>query len=336
MSSAEQSAKGGPLIAFGSVPKVSVAMHTYNHERFIAQAIESVLMQRTGFTYELVIGEDCSPDRTREIVLNYRERYPDKIHLLLSEKNLGPGGNFVQTVRACRGEYIAILDGDDYWTSSEKLQRQIDFLDDHPECSICIHGVKSLYEDGHFDYAYPPEKKVIYTLEDLLLGNFINSCSAVFRRNLFGDFPSWYLDRRVIGDWELHVLNAHHGDIGYIDEFMGVYRIHRGGKFTGIDLIQKTTYRIEAAKFLNAQLNYRFDKILKRNISNHYLGLVNPCLINGDRGRARQCLLKALVFAPPYRILRWRKLVKLFFKAYFPLLVPFVVDWRDKLVDRHT
>ena len=96
--------------------KVSVAMITYNHERFIAQAIESVLMQQTDFAVELVIGEDCSTDKTRAIVCAYGERYPERIRLLLPERNQGMIPNFVATMNACQGQYIALLEGDDYWT----------------------------------------------------------------------------------------------------------------------------------------------------------------------------------------------------------------------------
>ena len=104
--------------------KVSVCMITYNHERFIAQAVESALMQETDFDYEIVIGEDCSTDGTRQVLLDLHDRHPDRIRLLLREKNIGASHNFVGTLEACRGEYVAFLDGDDYWTCPNKLQKQ--------------------------------------------------------------------------------------------------------------------------------------------------------------------------------------------------------------------
>src|SRR5687768_16687744 len=112
--------------------KVSVAMITYNHEAFVAQAIESVLMQKTDFDFELVIGEDCSTDKTREIVNGYKSKYGERIRVLLPAKNLGINRNLKQTLLACQGRYIALLEGDDYWTSSLKLQKQVNFLDTHP------------------------------------------------------------------------------------------------------------------------------------------------------------------------------------------------------------
>ena len=122
--------------------KVSVLTITYNHEKYIAQAIESVLIQEVNFDYELVIGEDCSTDKTREIVIDYQRKYPHKIRLLLNEKNLGMHRNFAQTYHACRGQYIAVLEGDDFWTSPHKLQKQVDFLDNNPDFAICFHNMQ--------------------------------------------------------------------------------------------------------------------------------------------------------------------------------------------------
>ena len=122
-----------------ATPKVSVATRTYRDEAFIGDAIEGVLMQEVDFPVEMVIGEDCSPDRSRDIILGYMERYPGFIQLSDYGQNLGAGQNFQTTVGRCRGEYIALLDGDDYWTSPHKLQKQVDFMEDHSEFSMCFH-----------------------------------------------------------------------------------------------------------------------------------------------------------------------------------------------------
>src|ERR1700745_2179124 len=112
--------------------KLSVMMITYNHEQFIAQAIESVLMQKVNFDFEIVIGEDCSTDGTRAIVLDFQHRYPGRIALILRPRNIGPMWTKESTLAACRGQYLSILEGDDYWTSTDKIQKQVDFLDSHP------------------------------------------------------------------------------------------------------------------------------------------------------------------------------------------------------------
>src|ERR1700676_449892 len=116
--------------------KLSVMMITYNHERYIAQAIESILAQKVNFDYELVIGEDCSTDGTRAVILDFHRRYPSRIVPLLRERNLGGPRNFLGTLAACRGKYLALLEGDDYWICTDKLQRQVDFLEANPAWAI--------------------------------------------------------------------------------------------------------------------------------------------------------------------------------------------------------
>src|SRR6266702_1500393 len=124
--------------------KLSVLMITYNHEKYIAQALDSVLMQEVDSNYEIVIGEDCSTDNTRKIVLDYQRKYPNKIRALLPDKNLGMLWNFVATYEACQGKYVAILEGDDYWSSPVKLQKQVDFLDKNTGCVVCCHAAQVL------------------------------------------------------------------------------------------------------------------------------------------------------------------------------------------------
>src|SRR5256885_7265379 len=170
--------------------KVSVLVTTYNHERYVAQALDSVLMQKTDFEYEINIGEDCSIDRTRSIALDFQRRNPGKIRLLLPAENLGNGANriFARSFELARGKYIAILDGDDYWTSPVKLQKQVDFLDAHPECALCFHNATVIHADGNqapWNWT-PDDQKEISTLEDIWLGNFIATCSTMFREGHIG------------------------------------------------------------------------------------------------------------------------------------------------------
>ena len=254
--------------------KVSVTLVTFNHEKFITQAIESILLQEVNFDYEIIIGEDFSRDSTREIVIAYQKKYPDKIRLILPEKNLGCYGQkiFVQTLQACRGEYIALLDGDDYWTFPDKLQQQVDYLDNHPECAICFHDVTTIFEDRaeaprrYNDY----EPSQFSELENILKSNFIPTCSTLYRRDLFGEFPDWYYDT-VCGDWVLHVLNARYGKIGYINQSMGVYRVHKNGLFSGMKKIQQLKEAIKCYELLNEYLNFEYNQIIKSEQIYRYL-----------------------------------------------------------------
>ena len=117
--------------------KLSVVMTTYNHERYIAEAIESVLRQQTSFGIEIVVGEDCSTDRTLNIVQSYATMYPEAIRIISSESNVGWRNNYRRTIEAARGRYIALLDGDDYFTHRKKLQMQVDLLEAHPDVGMC-------------------------------------------------------------------------------------------------------------------------------------------------------------------------------------------------------
>jgi glycosyltransferase involved in cell wall biosynthesis len=233
--------------------KVSVLMITYNHERFIAQALDSVLMQQVDFGYEIVIGEDCSTDATRAILLDYKKKYPDIIRVLLPEKNLGMLGNFAATLDECRGDYIALLDGDDYWTSPDKLQRQVDYLDHHPECSACFHNALVVHDDApERDHLFhePPLQKPFYDLQDIVSSHFIPVCSTVFRARLFSSFPEWYAGMPM-QDWPLHILNAEHGTYGYIDDVMAAYRVHGGSAWSvrsRLAVLDKTIYACHTVK----------------------------------------------------------------------------------------
>ena len=128
--------------------KVSALILTYNHERFIGQAIEGFLTQKTDFPSELVIAEDCSTDGTRDVIRRYWEKYPDRIRVLLNRHNIGAGPTITRAYHACRGQYVAVVEGDDYWTSPDKLQRQADLLDRHPEYAMCFHSVQMVWDDG--------------------------------------------------------------------------------------------------------------------------------------------------------------------------------------------
>ncbi len=129
--------------------KLSVIFITYNHEKYVEEALRSVCEQETDFAYEIVVGEDCSTDSTREILKKVAAEYPDKVRLLFREKNFGrPTLNVYNTTMECKGEYLAYLEGDDMWLDKHKLQEQVDFLDQHPEYIGCTHGCVMIDEDG--------------------------------------------------------------------------------------------------------------------------------------------------------------------------------------------
>lgn len=239
--------------------KVSVSMITYNHERFIAQALDSALMQQVDFDYEIVVGEDCSTDATREILLAYQEKFPERIRLLLPEKNLGMMRNFAETIKACRGEYIALLEGDDYWTSPDKLQKQVDFLEVNKDCVAAFHNVEIVHEEDSEKNSlfYENKMKKKYKRNDFASGNFVQTCSVVFRSQAFSCFPSWYT-AMPMGDWPLHIINSEHGSYGYIDEVMAAYRVHCDGVWSCVDRKKILERSIIAANIMKCKFDRKF------------------------------------------------------------------------------
>lgn len=263
-------------------------MITYNHEKFIAQALESALMQKVSFEYEIVVGEDCSTDNTRQILIDYQSKYPEKIRLLLPEKNLGAINNFVATFQECRGDYIAIIEGDDYWTYPGKLQKQVEFLEDHPESSACFHNVNICDEDGVTkDRPFLPSTlKSFFTLEDIVLDFFIPTCSVVFRNKLFKTFPNWYYSMPV-GDWPLHILNAEHGNFGYIDEVFACYRVHENSMWSTRNSLDVKLKTIFAKNVINRHLKFKFKKKIQTDLAKSYY-VVTQILIK-DRNWKGAC-----------------------------------------------
>jgi glycosyltransferase involved in cell wall biosynthesis len=283
--------------------KLSVALITYNQEAYIAQAIESALMQRTNFEFEIVIGEDCSTDGTRAIIQSYVAQYPDQIRPLLHERNLGLYGknNFVATFGACQGQYVALLEGDDYWTDPLKLQKQVSFLDSHPECTICFHAASRQYEDNAMSpkLLQPPGRKDVYSLKDLLLNNFMITHTVVFRNGLVDKFPSWYY-QIMLGDWPLHVFNARFGLIGYIDECMAVYRVHDAGIFSGASQFRRWEAIIQFYEHVGLTLDPIYDKHIQAGLSTVYLSQAVYWLENGNLVKAKSCALQSIRIAPPF------------------------------------
>ncbi len=217
-------------------PTVSVVLRTYDHARFIAQAIESVLIQQTSFPFELVIGEDCSTDGTREIVEEYAERNPETIRTVLPEHNLGHGEIFRLALEATRGEFIAYLDGDDYWTSPLKLAEQVAFLEENGDCACCFHDVSLIYDDAGLPSGTvsPELGEERFTLEQIVMECFVPAPAMMFRREVAEALPDWIFESAWI-DWMIHIRAAQIGPLGYLPKPLAAYRVHSGGMFSGLD-----------------------------------------------------------------------------------------------------
>lgn len=296
-------------------------MITYNQEKFIAQAVDSVLMQETDFDFEIVIGEDCSADATPDILKQYQQKHPKRIRLLLRKANLGVHRNFVDALAASQGQYAAALEGDDYWTSPHKLQEQVNFLDSHPECAICFHDATKFYEDGSREPAAycPADQKEISTVEDLLVKNFIPFCTVMFRQRLFAPFPDWYYDLSM-GDWPLHILNAEHGNIGYINEVMAAYRIHEQGVWSRLDKIQMLQGFIKLFEQLKAHLDARYRRQIRTTLANYCYDLAVQYENNGDLPNAKAYATRAFTERPFNARTSERQLFRMLLRLHAPAL----------------
>jgi glycosyltransferase involved in cell wall biosynthesis len=226
---------------------VSVVVTTYNHNEFIKLCLDSILMQATTFPFEIILGEDESTDRTREICKEYAAKYPEKIKLFLrSRKDViyisgNPTGrfNFIENLKACKGKYIALCEGDDYWTDPLKLQKQVDFLEANPDYGICFHPIK-VYDQFNQDLIEDIiTRKVCETtdIKELAKGNFIHTPSIMLRNDF--TIPAWFV-ASPIGDWTLYMIAIKNKKIKKLNDFMAVYRLHSNSIWS-----QKTTeYRI--------------------------------------------------------------------------------------------
>ena len=263
-------------------PKVSVQVIAYNQAQFIAQALDSVLSQNATFEWEIVIGDDLSTDGTREILKSYASQHPERIRLLLHPRRLGPHklglegkNNLLATYRACRGEYIALLEGDDYWTDDHKLEKQASFLDTHTSCSLCCHPVGVEYSGArseHWEAVIGESARRMYTVEDLLHLDTkpqLAAPSMMFRQRSLGELPAWFNDV-FNGDYTLQVLLAEQGNVGVLTDCMAVHRKHEGGTSQLYDTDPDfcDAKLLELLVTLNEHFNYRFRSILEPYIEN--------------------------------------------------------------------
>lgn len=222
------------------VPVVSVCVQTYRHAVYISQCLDGILSQKTSFPFEIVLGEDESDDGTRDICIRYATQHPDRIRLFLRSRKdviyIGgkPTGrfNFVENLKACRGKYIAVCEGDDYWTDQGKLQLQFETMERNPGTGICFHRVR---EENNFDPSlskWLPEigTDTTYTTDDYIRSNRTATCSMFFRRSMLEPIPDWF-GEVPFGDLgiTLLMLKRSDGKAIVLHPCMAVYRVHSGG-----------------------------------------------------------------------------------------------------------
>ena len=213
-----------------SEPLVTVLCIAFNQSKYIAQALDSLLAQVTNFQYEIVVHDDASTDGTCDIIREYEKANPGILSVNYESQNQFSknGVQFLKDMYInAKGKYIAICEGDDYWTDVYKLQKQVDFLEKHYQYSIVFHRVNVFTEGstkGQFLFPDPKENSK-FTVNNLLRRNFIQTNSVMYRRQEYFELPT----RITPFDWYMHLYHAQYGEIGFIDEVMSSYRRHPGG-----------------------------------------------------------------------------------------------------------
>lgn len=210
--------------------KVSVVMITYGHEKYIKEAIDGVLMQECNFDVELIIANDSSPDNSDFIIKNIINSSPRAswIKYTRHSENMGMQRNFIWATEQCTGKYIAMCEGDDYWTDPLKLQKQVDFLESNLDYVLCFHKVDVLKPSGRIVNDFVTKLPENYQLREVFLkkGNYMHTPSVVFR-NFLIQFPDLF-KLAPEGDFLLYVLLTKYGKIGYLSDVMAIYRYNVG------------------------------------------------------------------------------------------------------------
>ncbi|MCX7696632.1 MAG: glycosyltransferase [Bacteroidales bacterium] len=293
-------------------PVISVCMITYNHARFIREAIESILNQNINCDFELVIGEDLSTDGTREICEDYQSKHPEIIRLLPQKKRLGMSRNFFRTLLACRGKYIAICEGDDYWIDSSKLQKQFELMEKNSLYSMCFHNTIVIDEIHNHKKLFGSYRRRMYEGRDLLK-EWLMATSAVFFRNVLKEPLPYFFYHATHPDLVLFLYVSDFGPIAYIDEIMSVYRIHHSG-------ITKTSFEnnllhyvchINQIKHMIGYWGEKYRPLLKKRMANYYIS-TSYLFIKEKRKEKAFFFLKKFLLTKKYTFNHFITLIKIF------------------------
>ena len=204
-------------------PMVTIRTSTYNHGPYIRQCIEGVLMQKTDFPYEYIIGEDFSSDETREIVMEYAEKYPDIIRVITADYNVGSKANGTRCIRASRGKYMAICEGDDYWTDPNKLEKQVALLEANPSSYMCVAETRidDEMKDGEPTYLRGPSKEFL-SFDDFNRRCYLHTTTYLIRG--FAQIYEEWSNKIRMFDTCLLLICSDKGPVVYLPEVVSVYR----------------------------------------------------------------------------------------------------------------
>lgn len=309
--------------------KILVSIHciTYNHEKYIADAIDSFLEQQTNFNYEILIHDDASTDRTADIIREYEKKYPNLIKPIYQTENQYSKAEIsvdkINTDRAL-GKYIAICEGDDYWIDKNKLQKQVDYMESHPECSLCVHAgyVVSAVDKKKQGSKRPNKGDKSFSVEEVIEGGgglFLTN-SMLFPKKLDQLRPVFF-EKAFVGDYPLVINLSIQGKVHYIDEFMSAYRVGNGESWTGkttSDIGKITTHFREISTMLdvfNEYTNSQYNDAINRTKENNQLLVLIKQRRFGE--------VKKGEFKEIYQKLGFKKKLIIFLDQYSPSIANF-------------
>ena len=293
---------------------ISVLLITYNHEPFIARAVESVLNQATSRSFEVIVSEDASTDRTLEIVKDLTGG-DERVRLLVSKTNLHTNETVARAIRVARGRYICMLDGDDHWIVDDKLERQADVLDADSSLSACFHNARIVrgeaMEPGE-DIWTPATQPMRIGMKEIWRGNPFATCAGMLRRSALVGLDGWYSQYdAMITDWPLYILCAERGDLQFIDEAVGAYRLHGGGAFSSLPGRDKLDVTASLYRRMDAGLHRRHHEYARAGASDYFAEWAEEYAERGDRELARRCAWYAIRAGGVGRSLSWRRWLRL-------------------------
>lgn len=288
-------------------PQISICMISYNHDKYIAQAIDSVLMQDIDTEYEIIVGDDCSSDKTRDILKDYERKYPEIIIPIYRDKNIGATNNLYDVLLQARGKYIAILEGDDFWNSEKKLSTQFQFMESHNEYIGVVHRNNRCDAYGNLIEEYPFKiKEGKITIDDFFKYGFLYHTSTLFFKNIFlkqkQNYEKILTSHPLVGDYPLAILLLDLGDMYLLNEKFSTYRkiLKVGGanaqSIAKSNLMKSMTQQLKQTLIISDyyQNKYSFDLRIRSQIAFLWLTFIpNFTNKNDEDKREAKDLLKS-------------------------------------------